>query len=1417
MLLVLGLVTLITSTAHAGHRYGDCKDIIEKGETLTTHAHVINASFMEGESPRPRILMCFVEGDGFTTLKVSPYALDITVYVNGVKHCPSGGYGYERYPATVTTNYYVDGSFGYVNSQGEPVPVQPGDTVWMYWDPDATESPDAGESCVRGPNDIGIPVTVLGDREVAVTVPGDREVDPPPGTLPVVTIEAGSSPVTEGDSATFTLSRTGAISSPLTVNVNVSETGTMLASNPPSSVTFGTNDTTATLTVPTQTDTTDEADSVVTATITSNAAYSPGTPSSATVTVQDDDTVPGLPVVTIAGTSPVTEGSNATFTLTRTGTGALTVFVNVSETGTMLASNPPSSVTFGTNDTTATLTVPTQTDTTDETDSVVTATITSNAAYSLGTPSSAMVTVQDDDIALPVVTIAGTSPVTEGSNATFTLRRTGTTTSSLTVTVDVRESGTMLRGNPPSSVTFGTNDSTATLTVPTQTDVIDEADSVITARITTAPAYSPGTPSSATVTVQDDDMPRVTITAGQSPVTEGTDATFTLNRTGVITAELTVRVNVGETGAMLRGTPPASVTFGANDSTVTLTVPTQADTTDEDNSVITASVTSALDASYAIGMPSSASVTVQDNDAAPGLPVVTITAGQTPVTEGTGATFTLSRTGETTTALTVTLQVSETGDMISGTPPASVTFGTNDTTVTLTVPTQADTTDEDNSVVTAQVTAGVNAAYSVGTNASASVTVEDDDLPVVSIVARQTPVYEGTDAAFTLSRAGSTTQTLVVTVQVDETGDMLRGTAPTSVTFGANAREAILTVPTQEDTVDEDNSVVTATITTAPTYSPGSRASASVTVEDDDTPGLPVVAVRAGPTPVTEGTDAVFILSRTGETTTALTVTLQVSETGDMISGAEPSGATFDTGVQRVTLAVQTEADAIDEQDSQISMRVTAGALYSVGFSATVTVRDDDGVGVRAPDGRGGSTRLTGGVNEELLPRITQAMMQSTLSAISDHLDKSVLCAGSSEAPLSEKIPSFEQALTSLSYAAQSDSLDLKHMLAGTSFFLPLNLADNGSCELALWGRGDYRNLRGGSDRPVKWDGDLVNLHLGADVWLRPNILAGLAISWSEGEFDYRGRTGTGKGDYDSEQFSVHPYISWSSPDNTLHTWASVGYGWGEIKIDAGNGWHSSDTRLWTGTVGVKGQLAAVHDVLMPGTSTLHFKGEGNISEIEAKKGRQIRSLTSDMQRLRLALEGRHISELGEDRQLIPSIELGLLHDSGDGLTGTGVEIGAGARYTDAAQGLTLEGQARVLLDHGDDYHEWSLQGEINVDPGASRRGLSFSLVPRWGVSTSKLDRLWFKEVHTGSPESKRPMTGHVDMKLDYGLPALGGLGLLTPYARISRSGESTSDFRLGSHLEVGQSMRLGIEAGRLRDTAGSSDSKIGIWSELQF
>ena len=105
----------------------------------------------------------------------------------------------------------------------------------------------------------------------------------------------------------------------------------------------------------------------------------------------------------------------------------------------------------------------------------------------------------------------------------------------------------------------------------------------------------------------------------------------------------------------------------------------------------------------------------------------------------------------------------------------------------------------------------------------------------VSIVADAAYAEEGTEAAFTLRRAGDAAEALTVPVSVVEDGAVLGTPVPESVTFAAGSRQAALGVATEDDGANEADSTVTATVESGFAWQVAEdAASAALTVLDND-------------------------------------------------------------------------------------------------------------------------------------------------------------------------------------------------------------------------------------------------------------------------------------------------------------------------------------------------------------------------------------------------------------------------------------------------------------------------------------------------------------------------------------------------------------------------------------------------------
>ena len=490
--------------------------------------------------------------------------------------------------------------------------------------------------------------------------------------------------------------------------------------------------------------------------------------------------------------------------------------------------------------------------------------------------------------------------------------------------------------------------------------------------------------------------------------------------------------------------------------------------------------------------------------------------------------------------------------------------------------------------------------------------------------------------------------------------------------------------------------------------------------------------------------------------------------------------------------------------------------------AATLTIIDAEGAVVQARFRR---------LNDEILSKHALTLADVTNRAIGARMDEA--CGKQAAAYTLAGGSTLYDTLRSNAPAIEDGTLTLDDVLAGSSFRLPLAAVNDGMAPggggPVVWGRGERQVLES-TESAFAWDGTVLTGQIGIDGCPRDDLLTGLALSRSIGEFDYTDGTGPApvRGDYESRMTSVHPYLGWTSTRG-LGLWATVGYGWGDIEIedaqvrdgDPDYAVRRSDMTLKTAAAGASGPLMTDESPIAGGTMALELRSEASWAQVEVEgEGDDglIAQQTVNANRLRLALEGSHEQALASGSSLTPSLELGLRHDGGDGITGTGIEIGGGLRYRDPAAGLTVEGHGRVLTGQSN-YQEWGLGGSVRLDPSAGGQGLSFSLAPAWGETASGVDRLWDQDVAALATDD-RAANDHVPQmrlagELGYGLSALGGHGLLTPYGGFSLAGEGSHRYRIGGRFEIGSSLNLSLEGERL-EPAKDAAAEHGVMLRMQ-
>ena len=214
-------------------------------------------------------------------------------------------------------------------------------------------------------------------------------------------------------------------------------------------------------------------------------------------------------------------------------------------------------------------------------------------------------------------------------------------------------------------------------------------------------------------------------------------------------------------------------------------------------------------------------------------------------------TFTITRTGSTVAALTVSLAV--TGTATNGSDynrlPTTVTIPVGQASTTLTLTPIDDTLTEGNE--TATITLANSSAYIVdATKTSGTVTIADNDrvLPSVSIVASDAVAAEtrsgqtANRGQFTISRTGATTAALTLAYSVSGTAtngsDYSRLTGTVTIPVGRSS--VTLSVSPVDDSLVEGTETVVVTLNAGAAISvDATRGSASIDILDND------VSVRA--------------------------------------------------------------------------------------------------------------------------------------------------------------------------------------------------------------------------------------------------------------------------------------------------------------------------------------------------------------------------------------------------------------------------------------------------------------------------------------------------------------------------------------------------------------------------------------------
>jgi CSLREA domain-containing protein len=784
---------------------------------------------------------------------------------------------------------------------------------------------------------------------------------------PAIAFSSATYSVSEaGVSATITVTRSGDLSAPSTVDYATSN-NTATAGNDytatSGTLTFAAEDASETFSVLIANDTTDEADELVNLTLSNPLGASLAAPSTAQLTILDDDDPPTISIDDISQSEATTPFA---FTVTLSQASALTVnvdYATANDIGTDAAAAgsdytaiPTTTLTFAPGVTTQTVNVAVANDAITEPDETFFVNL-SNPVNATFADNQGLGTIENDD-AEPTVTIDDVS-LAEGdagnTNFVFTLTLSHLTASDVTVNYSTaNDTATAADYTAKTDVaTITANTLSTTITIAVTGETLPELDETFFVNLLGATNATIADNQGLGTIQNDDGQPGVTI--DDITLNEGdagtTNFVFTLALSEVSGVDVTVNYQTASGSATAGSDYTAqtnTATITAGTLTTTITIPVSGETLPE------------VDETFFVNLTGATNATVTDNQ---GLGTIVNDDGQPAITIDD---VTLAEGNAGTTNFVFTLTLSEVSgadvtvnyttangtatagsDYTAQTNTATITAGSLTTTITVLV--SGDTLPEVDETFFVNLTAATNAT--IADNQGLGTITNDDAEPTVSI--DNVSLAEGdagtTNFVFTLTLSEVSGADVTVNYTTAE------GTATAGSDYTAQTNTAVIadgtltttiTIPVTGDTLPEIDETFFVNLTGVANATISDNQGLGTIQNDEGLPSITIdnVTLAEGDAGTTNFVFTVTLSEVSGSDVTVDYATANNSATAGSDYTAQSGTATIDSGTLTTTITVPVSGDTLSELDETFFVNLTNPANAAITDNqGLATITDDDG------------------------------------------------------------------------------------------------------------------------------------------------------------------------------------------------------------------------------------------------------------------------------------------------------------------------------------------------------------------------------------------------------------------------------------------------------------------------------------------
>ena len=461
---------------------------------------------------------------------------------------------------------------------------------------------------------------------------------------------------------------------------------------------------------------------------------------------------------------------------------------------------------------------------------------------------------------------------------------------------------------------------------------------------------------SAVVTIIDDDGVVQLASANFVVLEDATNAVVTVNRTGGLTDPVPVVVDIATVagGTAIVGSDyvatNGTVTFAMGVSSQTFHISILNDQLAEPNETINLLLGPITSGSAILGSLVNATITIVDNDIA----VQFASTNFTVLEAGPNVTITVTRTGATNASVSVSFDTSD-GSAVSGADYqpqiGTLVFAVGETSKTFSLTILDDSVVEPDETVNLRLSTPTGGAV-LGTPATATLTIINDDTGVEFAAASFTVVESQTNATITINRLGVTNTAFNVDFATSNNTAVagVNYTATNgSLVFNAGVLTRTFAVRVTDDAVPLGDKTVNLHLFNATSGAVlGNQSTASLVITDDE---VTLQFSAATYSVLEDQTNAVISVTRIGSGGGTVGVSYS-AVAGSATAGTDftVSGGTlsFPTGVTNVTVLVPLLDDIVSETNETVLLALaspTGGATLGAVSNAVLRIVDNERVG----------------------------------------------------------------------------------------------------------------------------------------------------------------------------------------------------------------------------------------------------------------------------------------------------------------------------------------------------------------------------------------------------------------------------------------------------------------------------------------